>query len=277
MKLIADSGSTNCPWVVASEGKRINTITTEGINPFYQTEQQIVDIICNDLLPHIEDDKIQEIYFYSAGCAFPEKIAMVRNALEAHFQSATIEINTDLLAAARASCGKEDGVACILGTGSNSCLYDGQKIVKNVSPLGFILGDEGSGATICKIFMGNLLKNQYATSLHDEFLAYYHTSPQEIMENIYRKPFPNRYLAQFTRFIAEHINEPMMYDLVFNAFIGFITRNVMQYEYKSYPVYFTGSVAWYFADVLRDACLASGILPADIQQSPMDGLIHFHQ
>ncbi len=276
-KLIADSGSTNCPWVLASGGNELQRVITSGINPFYQTQEEIETILQRDLLPRLQNTAIAEIHFYSAGCAFPDKIAIVRQALFAQLKAPSIEVHTDLLAVARAACGKEPGIACILGTGSNTCLYDGEKIVKNVSPLGFILGDEGSGATIGKLFIGNLLKNQYPAFLYDAFMEYYHTSPSEIMENVYRKTFPNRYLAQFTRFISEHLDEPLLYKLVFNSLVSFINRNVKQYDYCSYPVYFSGSVAWYFADILQDVCIANGIYPADIQQSPMPGLLEYHQ
>jgi N-acetylglucosamine kinase-like BadF-type ATPase len=277
MKLIADSGSTNCTWVLSLDGKEKQTVITRGINPFYQSNDDISFIIRHDLLTHINKEIISEIYFYSAGCAFPDKIERVQNILYAHIPSDIIEVNTDLLAAARALCGNEEGIACILGTGSNSCLYNGQEIEKNVLPLGFILGDEGSGAAISKLFIGNLLKNQYPKSLYDDFMDYYQTNPREIMDCVYSKPFPNRYLAQFTKFIAEHISNQSIYELVFDAFTGFITRNIMQYDYTSYPVYFTGSVAWHFSDVLKKACFVSGIFPADIRQSPMEGLVDYHK
>ena len=185
MKLIADSGSTNCSWVLTSDGKEKQTVITKGINPFYQSDDDISFIIRHDLLTHIDKQDISEIYFYSAGCAFPDKIEQVQNVLYSHIPSDVIEVNTDLLAAARALCGNEEGIACILGTGSNSCFYNGKEIEKNVSPLGFILGDEGSGATISKLFIGNLLKNQYPQSLYDDFMNHYQTNPREIMDHIY--------------------------------------------------------------------------------------------
>ena len=277
LKLIADSGSTNCLWVLASGGNELQRIITSGINPFYLSQEEIETILQRDLLPRLQSMDIAEIHFYSAGCAFPDKIAIVRQALSSQLYAPVIEVHTDLLAVARAACGNEAGIACILGTGSNTCLYDGEKIVKNVSPLGFILGDEGSGASIGKLFIGNLLKNQYPESLYDTFMESYHTSPSEIMENVYRKPFPNRYLAQFTHFIAGRLDEPLLYKLVFNSLMSFINRNVKQYDYQSYPVYFSGSVAWYFADILQEVCMENGIYPADIQQSPMQGLVEYHE
>ncbi len=273
LKLIADSGSTQCDWVISN--KEDVVFQTKGINPFYQTEEDISQIV-SELLSGLNIQNIGSVHFYGAGCAFPQKKEMIRNVLSAYFPETLIEVESDLYAAARALCGKESGIACILGTGSNSCFYNGKIIKENVSPLGYILGDEGSGAVIGKIFIGNLLKNQYSRSIYDDFMNYYNTSPEEIMESVYKKLFPNRYLAQFTKFIAKNLEKSEMYDLVFNAFSSFIQRNIKQYDYMNYPVYFTGSVAFHFDDILRDACLANGIWPGEITQSPMKGLVAFH-
>ncbi len=275
MKLIADSGSTQCDWVLSNNGEIIYRKATKGINPFFQAKEDISMIVSE--LSEINFQNIEYVYFYGAGCAFPDKKEIIKNVLSEYFPDSNIEIESDLLAAARSLCGKEPGIACILGTGSNSCFYNGKEIEKNVSPLGYILGDEGSGAVIGKIFIGNLLKNQYPEYLSDAFFTYYKTTNKEIMDAVYRKPFPNRYLAQFTRFLALHVSKPVVYDLIFNAFVGFINKNVIQYDYKTYPVYFTGSIAFHFEDILRNTCMASGILPAEITKSPMNGLIEFHQ
>lgn len=277
LKLIADSGSTQCDWILSNNGEIILELTTVGINPFYQTESEISAIIATELLPHIDIKQIGSVYFYGAGCAFPEKNEIVKRAIEANIPDTEIEVNSDLLAAARSLCGKEPGIVCILGTGSNSCFYDGEKIKKNVPSLGFILGDEGSGADIGKIFIGNLLKNQFPTYIYDKFINTYNTSPEQIMECVYRKPFPNRYLAQYTKFVVDNIREPRIYDLVFNVFSNFITRNVMQYDYQIYPIYFTGSVAFHFESILRKACLENRIWPGEITESPIKGLLGFHK
>ncbi len=273
IQLIADSGSTYCDWILTEGGSVVHQ--TKGINPFYQTEDEIVEIISKFLLDIASQD-INAVYFYGAGCSFPEKKEMVRLSLSKCLPQVDIKVESDLLAAARGLCGKEAGIACILGTGSNSCFYDGTAIKENVSPLGYILGDEGSGAVIGKTLIGNLLKKQYPGYLYDRFKDYYGISSQEIMECVYKKPFPNRYLAQFTRFVAANIDDPYMYDLVFKAFSDFIVRNIMQYDYLSYPVYFTGSVAYHFEDILREACLSNKIWAAEITQSPLKGLVEYH-
>lgn len=183
-----------------------------------------------------------------------------------------------MLAAARGLFLKEKGIACILGTGSNSCFYDGKNIIHNVSPLGFILGDEGSGAVLGKKFAADCLKNQLPEKLKDKFLKQYDLTPAQIIESVYKKPFPNRFLAQFTRFLSENIAEPSIYNIVFDSFTEFFTRNIMQYNnYKDYPVCFIGSIAYYFKDVLEVAANELDIQIGIIYQSPMPGLIKYHQ
>ncbi|MCL2650349.1 MAG: ATPase [Candidatus Azobacteroides sp.] len=274
IKLIADSGSTQCDWIVSENDDII--YQTDGINPFYQTADEIFKII-SELLSNNNLQHITSVHFYGAGCSFPEKKETVKEALSRCLPEADIEIESDLLAAARGLCGKEPGIACILGTGSNSCFYNGTVIKENIPPLGYILGDEGSGAVIGRIFIGNLLKKQYPDYLYKNFMDYYGTSPQEIMDCVYKKPFPNRYLGQFTKFIAENIKDSCLYDLVFDAFVSFINRNIIHYDYLSYPTYFTGSIAFHFEDILRDACLTHGIWPAGITQSPLMGLMEYHR
>ena len=181
-----------------------------------------------------------------------------------------------MLAAARALCGKEAGIACILGTGSNSCLYDGKEIIRNVSPLGFILGDEGSGAVLGKLLVGDLLKDQLPRALKEAFFAETGLTPAEVMDKVYRKPFPNRFLASLSPFLIRHIHEAEVYDLVSNSFRAFFTRNVMQYDYRDYPVHLMGSVAWYYQDLLREITRELGITLGQVVQSPVQGLVRYH-
>jgi len=173
-------------------------------------------------------------------------------------------IQYDLLAVARTLCGKSSGIVCILDVNAASYFYDGSIIKNSIPSLGYILGDEGSGAAIGKTFISNLLKNRYPKRLYENFMNYHNTSPQEIVEAIYRHEFPEHYLSQFTQFIAENIGETKIYNLVFKSFSDFISENIKQYDYLNYPVYFTGSIALLFEDILRDACLTNGIWPAEI-------------
>lgn len=278
MILIADSGSTKTDWRLISEKEEVKSVSTPGINPFYQTEEEIENQISTLLYPELMGFSVKKIFFYGAGCAFEDKKQIVKNAISVSFPKAQIEIESDLLAAARGLFLKEKGIACILGTGSNSCFYDGKNIIHNVSPLGFILGDEGSGAVLGKKFAADCLKNQLPEKLKDKFLKQYDLTPAQIIESVYKKPFPNRFLAQFTRFLSENIAEPSIYNIVFDSFTEFFTRNIMQYNnYKDYPVCFIGSIAYYFKDVLEVTANELDIQIGIIYQSPMPGLIKYHQ
>ena len=275
MILIADSGSTKTDWCVVENGESILRFKTRGTNPFFQTEEEIGKEIEAGLLPSLKGFEPSAIYFYGAGCAFPEKNDMIRRAVN-RYLSVPVEVGSDLLAAARALCGDQPGIACIMGTGSNSCYYDGREIVKNVSPLGFILGDEGSGAVLGKLLIGDVLKDQLPPALKDQFLTQYELTPALIMDKVYRQPFPNRFLAGFSPFIREHLDEPAIWELVTRSFLAFFTRNVKQYDYFEQPVHLVGSVAWYYQDVLKEIAFDLGIRLVTVARSPMEGLIAYH-
>ncbi len=276
MKIVADSGSTKTQWCLIENGEPTKNIFTDGINPFYQTENDIYNSIKLQLVPELNKGDITEIFFYGAGCALPDKKEMVENAFGRVFPIADIEINNDLLAAARALFGNKPGITCILGTGSNSCLYDGKDIIENISPLGFLLGDEGSGAAIGRRFIADLLKHQYPKELSDKFYEKHDITPDEIMESVYKKPFPNRFLAQFTHFMCEHQHEIHIREIVFHSFLDFFQRNIHQYEYQKYTVACMGSVSLYFEDILKQAATISKIKIGKIIKGPMADLIKYH-
>ena len=277
MILIADSGSTKTSWSVAENGNSLQTIHTSGINPYFQSKEEITDRLTQELFPQLAYEKkdIKAVYFYGAGCAF-EKVDLVKGVIENLINIPVVEVYTDLLAAARGVCGRQAGIACILGTGSNSCFYDGQQIVQNVSPLGYILGDEGGGAVLGKLLVGDLLKGMMSEELKNKFLNQYDLTPAQIIDRVYRQPFPNRFLAGLSPFLAENICEPMIYALVLNSFKSFIVRNVMKYDFHTWPVHFTGSVAYYYQDILAEAASETGIRMGVVTKSPLDGLIAFH-
>lgn len=278
MILIADSGSTKTDWCLVEHGELLQQIFTKGTNPFFQTEEEISTEIATALLPQLQSDELDAVYFYGAGCAFPDKIETVRRAILRHLRvKGEVEVSTDMLAAARGLCGHEPGIACIMGTGSNSCYYDGEKIVQNVSPLGFILGDEGSGACLGKLLVGDILKNQMTPELKEKFLSQFNLTPADIIDRVYRKPFPNRFLASLSPFLAQNLGEPCVHSLVLNSFKSFLKRNVMQYDYHDTPVHFIGSVAYYYKDVLAQAADEMGIRLGTILKSPMEGLIAYHR
>lgn len=276
MTLIADSGSTKTHWCLIENGKELKHFFTKGINPFYQTKDEIGSEIDIHLMNELKHYNVKKIFFYGAGCSFPDKKAIVSDALGLRFRDAVIEVQSDLLAAARSLFLHDEGIACILGTGSNSCFYNGSEISDNVSPLGFILGDEGSGAVLSKAFVADCLKNQIPESLKQKFLLQYNLTPALILDKVYKQPFPNRFLASFTPFLLENINEPSVYNLVLAGFNAFFARNVKQYDLHNRKVGFVGSVAFHFAAVLKTSAAINGIETGDIVQSPMQGLIQYH-
>ena len=273
MMLIADSGSTKTDWCVILDNTPIKRIGTKGLNPFFQSEEEIQQELTHSLLPQLPEGTIDSVYFYGAGCT-PEKAPTLRRAIADSLPVVgNIKAYSDMLAAARGLCGREAGITCILGTGSNSCFYDGKEIVNHISPLGFILGDEGSGAVLGKLLVGDILKNQLSPAIKEAFLKQFDLTVPEIIDRVYRQPFPNRFLAPF---IAQHLEEPGIRQLVLGSFIAFLRRNVMQYDYTQYPAHFIGSVAHCYKEILQEAAQETGIRIGKILQSPMEGLIQYH-
>lgn len=276
MILIADSGSTKTDWCVADKGVILQRIFTKGMNPYFQTEEEMKEEIRNTLLPQLPGGGFDAVYFYGAGCT-PEKAEQVRRAVATLPDlRGEILVASDMLGAARGLCGHQAGIACILGTGSNSCHFDGRQITANVSPLGFILGDEGSGAVLGKLLVGSLLKNQMSEGLKEEFLREYDLTPAEIINRVYRQPFPNRFLASLSPFLAHHLDDTTVHALVVESFEAFFRRNIMQYDYRNCEVHFIGSVAHYYRQPLAEAAQHLGITIGRIMQSPMEGLVAYH-
>ncbi len=278
MILIADSGSTKIDWCLLNGKEKIAQIFTTGINALLLTQEEITQRIKEELMPHIRSYQVDEIYYYGAGIINDEIGQHVVNALQANIPAATkIEVHSDLLAAARALCGHQPGIACILGTGSNSCYYDGERVVENVSPLGYILGDEGSGAVLGKLLVGDVLKHQLPQAVCEKFLAEYNLDRNAIIQAVYREPAANRFLAQFAPFLERNIDVPEVHDLVFKSFTAFFVRNVEQYpNYQSLPCNFVGSIALCEKEVLKEAAAARGITIGTIIKAPMEGLVRYH-
>lgn len=278
MILIADCGSTKIDWCVVENGEVKKQVFTSGINALLMTEEQIRETLANELAQEVAEFEIESVYYYGAGCLFDDICANVRRAIAANVPTAkTIEVHSDLVAAARALCGDREGIACILGTGSNSCLWDGEKIADNVSPLGYILGDEGSGAVLGKLLVGDVLKKQLPEELCEKFLKEYELDRQKIIESVYKRPAANRFLASLSPFLSKNIEEPAIHRLVLNAFKSFFVRNIENYkDYKNYAVSFVGSVAFYYREVLEEAAKAVDIKIGTIIKSPMEGLVKYH-
>lgn len=276
MILIADSGSTKTEWCLVDKGQIVRQVITSGTNPYFQTQDEIDEEIKEALWPVIEPYPVEAVYFYGAGCAFPEKNRIIAEVMQ-RYLPVPVEVFSDLMGAARSLCGNEKGIACILGTGSNSCLYDGVEIIRHTSPLGYILGDEGSGAVLGKQLVSDCLKRQLPADLCEKFLTQYELTPEIVLERVYKQPFPNRFLASLSRFLLENITEQPIYNIVYNSFRSFLIRNVMTYEdCEHYPIHCTGSIAYYYREVLKAAAISLRLTIGKVEKTPMPGLITYH-
>ena len=277
MILLADSGSTKTDWGLVEDGKLVKRLRTSGMNPFQMSEEAITEEIKNHLVPELPSTVLDEVHFYGAGCT-KEKQPIVERALRANLTiNGECEVASDMLGAARGICGHKPGIACILGTGSNSCSYDGKNLVKNVSPLGFILGDEGSGAVLGKLLVGDVLKNQMPEAITKRFFEKYKLTSAEIIDRVYRQPKPNTFLASFVPFLEENIDEPKIYNLVKESFRSFLRRNVMQYEgWQTLPIGFNGSIAKIYKKPLLEALEEEGMHLGRIIQAPMEAMVEYH-
>ena len=277
MILLADSGSTKTDWCLVDQKNSVTKVRTAGINPFFQSSEEIANELATHLVPHLPTTHLESVYFYGAGCT-KEKSSIVAEALKKQFEiTGACEVATDMLAAARGLCGHQPGIACIMGTGSNSCAYDGKDITKNVSPLGFILGDEGSGAVLGRTLVGDVLKNQLPKDIVEAFHTEYGLSNADIIDHVYRQKFPNRFLASFVPFLAKHIENKAIFDLVKENFRRFLVRNVKQYQgWEHLPIGFVGSIAYYFQQPLKEALEAEHMTIGKTIQAPMEGLIAYH-
>lgn len=281
MILIADGGSTKIEWCLLVNHTIIKRFVTQGLNPVMLTKEEITARLEIDLTGELLPwrDELRTVYFYGAGCLPGEVSDMMREAMRPIMGSRpSIDINNDLLSAARALCGNKPGIACILGTGSNSCYYDGEKIIDNISPLGFILGDEGSGAVLGRQLICDVLKHQLPSYICEEFLSQYKLDAHKIIRRVYRDPSPNRFLASLSPFLHEHLDIPEIHGLVKHQFDLFFKRNVSNYrKYNDCSVNFVGSVAYFYQDILREAADEAGYVISKIIRSPMDGLIEYHR
>jgi glucosamine kinase len=274
--LIADSGSTKCEWCLLHDGKK-KFVYTQGISPYFLNDRQIQQLLEKELLPKLRHVHIDRVHYYGTGCNTPANKRMVRQALGRVFPAAGLTVDHDLTGAARALCGKKKGVACILGTGSNSCYFDGKKIVKNSPGLGYVLGDEGSGAYLGKKVLQYFLYNTFDEELRYKFDAAYTTNRAEILEHIYKEPLPNRYLASFALFLAQNRGHFMVENILEDGLNDFFFTHLCKYsESWKYPIHFTGAVAYGFRDVITDLSRNYEFELGRILQKPMEGLITYH-
>ena len=275
MKLIAESGSTRTEWALVEDNHLVQRVFTEGLNPFFQTRREISRSVRLGLPESFFKKKLDQVYYYGAGCSSYEEKNILGASLVAQFKT-PIQVESDLLAAARGLFKCEAGIACILGTGSNSCFYDGKIIVKNVKAAGYILGDEGSGAVLGKLFLADLLKGLAPKELANEFHEKFRISVNDVMESVYNLPFPNRFLGTIAYFLGDYMDNEYVYNLLTNNLRSFFNRNVCQYDYINYPIRFVGSLAYAYPDILQEVAQEFGVEIDVIEETPMNGLIEFH-
>lgn len=277
MILIADCGSTKTDWVLCDGESIVTHIKTQGFNPTQQSADEIYAALSEELKDKIDTEAPQTIYFYGAGCAYENAINRMHTALSGIFGTKDIHIHSDLLAAARALCGHEEGIACILGTGSNSCLFDGNKITENTPSLGYILGDEGSGAHLGRQLVSDCIKKQLSAAMCEKFLKKYDLTVAGILERVYHEPLPNRFLASFAPFLHENRKNAEIHDLLIRCFTQFFQRNTMVYRRSWLPIHIIGSIGVNFAQEIKETAESLGLSIGNIVDSPINGLIEYHK
>lgn len=278
MLLIADSGSSKTDWrLVTDEGKIITAIKTQGLNPYFLTVEEISAIVREKVVPKI--GSIEKVFFYGAGCGLPLKANQVKKAIEACFPTRfPVEVSGDILGAARSLLKNQTGITCILGTGANSCVYDGEKITQNVPSLGYLLADWGSGTVMSKDLLSLLLQEKLPPEIMEDFTATYQLDRRQILDNIYNKPMANRFLASFTPFLLKHADDPLCRDIILTNFHKFFSYFILGYGFdkKEIKVGLTGSVAYHFRRYLLEVATEMEITIEKIVQHPMEGLVNYH-
>jgi len=297
MILIADSGGTKADWTLLfspypSHWEVLSTFQTQGITPIHQSSDAILTILGQEMVPQLsafpraklantsvlESSLLSQIdvFFYGSGCT-PAQVPAMKQMLAQFFPAGKIEVHSDLMAAARALCLHEAGIACILGTGANSCLYDGTDIVQNTPALGYILGDEGGGAVLGRLFLNAIFKRPDFAAIRDAYLSETRLTQGDIIDRVYRQPMANRFLASTSLFISAHLDNPLLSGLVVQNFRQFFRSNIAPYGRQDLPVHFVGSMASHYEVLLQQAAQAEGYQMGRIMQSPMEGLIAYHQ
>lgn len=277
MFIIADSGSTKADWKIIDPHGNHRLVSTIGLNPYYISSEGITKEMKKNFVPHVEVEKVERVYFYGSGCSSSEKCMIVEKGLASIFPSATIEVQHDLLASARATCFSEAGIACILGTGSNSCEYNGSHITDNVSNLAYLVGDEGSGTHLGKKLIRAYFYRELPEELIDDLEEAYPGGKKAMLDNLYGDKAPNVYLASFAKFLSDHKDHLFVKRLVFESFAEFIDRNVRKYDnHMKYPIHFVGSVAYHFKDIMNLVLQERGMELGRVIQKPIDNLVKFH-
>ena len=274
--LIADSGSTKTAWCLVNDGKK-KFISTQGISPYFLNDDTLGAILKKELAPKTAHVVVDEVYYYGTGCSNPDNISLVKRGLKKLYPKAKINVQHDLLGAAKGLCGDAKGIACILGTGSNSCFYNGKKIIKNSPGLGYVLGDEGSGTHLGKKVLQHFMYNTFDAELMDKFQAKYKTTNSEILDHVYKEPMANRYLSSYVPFLIENRGHYMVENIIEDCLNDFFFYHIYKYrESWTLPINFVGSIAYGFKDILKQMCNDFELKLGKVIKNPMEGLVTYH-
>ncbi len=277
MIVLADSGSTKTDWQLIKGKDVVRVLNSEGMNPYFISTTEAAAILHKTFADLPEKDETEAVFFYGAGCSSPSKQDIINKALQEVFPGSHTEVEHDMLAAARALFANKPGIPCILGTGSNSCVYDGKQITDSLFSLGYMFGDEGSGAHLGKTYIADHFKKRAPQEIREAFTTTYGLSDEDILTNIYNNPNPNRFLASFAPFIREHLEHPYINRLAENCFDGFFREQVTQYDdYQKYPMGCIGSVGYHFRHIIENSARKFGVQAETFMISPMEGLISYH-
>jgi N-acetylglucosamine kinase-like BadF-type ATPase len=275
--LIADSGATKTAWRLLENGKLID-FHTSGISPYHMSQSQIENLITEEFPKKILTKSISHVYYYGTGCKTSIKARIVARSLATFYDDANIHITHDLMGAAIATCGNKAGITCILGTGSNSCFYNGKKIVVNSPGLGYVLGDEASGAYFGKLLVQHFLYKKFDQALEKAFVKQFNVDKDEILHKVYRESFPNRFLANFAQFLSAHRGHYIIENIIEDGLREFFGTHLIRYpQIEKMPVHFVGSIAFHFQDKIDELCNVYGFHLGQILKDPMEGLTKFHQ
>jgi glucosamine kinase len=275
--LIVDSGATKTEWRLIG-AKVLPSIFTKGISPYHMNQIEITDLLRKELPQNLLKKEISQIFYYGTGCLTKPKAAIVKKSLVGLFPKAKISVTHDLMGAAIAVCGKNKGIACIMGTGSNSCYYNGKKIVSNSPGLGYVLGDEGSGAYLGRKLIQHVLYGMLDDELSNAFKKTYDTNKDEILHKVYKEPYANRYLAGFTQFLSVHRGHFMIENIIEDGLRDFFEIHINSYPQRfDHPIHFVGSIAFYFKDKIEELCVDFGLKMGNVLKQPMTGLVAFHK
>jgi N-acetylglucosamine kinase-like BadF-type ATPase len=276
--LIADSGATKSDWVLVDQTHEKMSFQLVGMNPFYIGSDKISENLKRHIVPFVDFKKVTDVFFYGAGCSSQNKKIVIEEAIQKVFSRSRVTVESDLLGSARSLFRNDPGLTCILGTGSNSCFYDGHSIAKTLPSLGYFFADEGSGAHMGKIFIKDYLQGNLPPAIEESFIKEYNYTRDNILDAIYNLPFPNRFLASFCDFYADHLSDKYIFNLVTDSFREFFIHSIEKYRNcREIPISFSGSVAYFFESLLRQIGAEFEVKIERIIQSPIKGLADYHK